>query len=113
MVFISAIRRLNILFRDDNKNSEVIQKVINGREVNSDPFQKPSRSIINFYDFSLTKAEKYATPFNIVKDKVKPIRDKVNRKSDRERWWLYGENRPGLLRKLSKLQHCFVTARTT
>jgi hypothetical protein len=32
----------------------------------------------------------------IVREKVKPERDKVKRKANRERWWRYAEARPGL-----------------
>ena len=54
----------------------------------------------------------------IVERRVKPERDKQNRKALRERWWQYAEKRPGLrnaIKDLSKVcvtsqisaQHCF------
>jgi len=38
----------------------------------------------------------------IVRDKVKPIRDVQKRDALRERWWQYAEKRPGLVRAIAQ-----------
>lgn len=101
------------LIAADRKNNEVIYPVINGKDLNDSPDQMPSRFIINFFDWPKQKAAEYEIPFGIVQKKVKPIRDTVKRKSNRERWWIYAEHRPGLYKTISKLRHCFAIARTT
>jgi len=47
---------------------------------------------------------------SIVKDKVKPGRDKQKRESNRLRWWLYAENRPGLVAAKKKVDSVVVTS---
>ena len=42
-------------------------------------------------------------------DRVKPFRDQVARKNHRERWWLWGEPRPGLRRATAGLRRVVVT----
>ena len=111
--FLLSYEERDNLVRSDPKNDDVIFPVINGRELNGDPFQRPGRCIINFFDWPKYVAQNYKEPFNIVQNKVKPIRDKVKRKSNRERWWIYAENRPGLINGLRNIKHCFLTAATS
>ena len=97
----------------DPRNAEVIMPIINGKELNNDPHQAPGRSIINFHDWPLERAQEYTEPFSIIEKKVKPYRATQNRKRNREVWWVYAEHRPGLTRAMHNLPHCFVAARTT
>ncbi|SDF06767.1 hypothetical protein SAMN05660662_0959 [Blastococcus aurantiacus] len=80
----------------DPRNSEVIQRYLGGKDVNSRPDCSASRWVINFFDWDQQKASKYELPFARVLAQVKPEREKVNREAVRERWWRYGEVRPGL-----------------
>ena len=97
----------------DTRNSDVLFPVINGQELNSEPDQRPQRSIISFHDWSEEKARTYTEPFRIVEELVKPFRLPQNRAANRERWWIYAENRPGLRQALSGLKRCFATAQTS
>ena len=97
----------------DPRNSEVIMPVINGKELNNEPNQTPGRSIINFRDWPLERAQEYPELFSIIEGKVKPYRAKQNRKRNREIWWVYAEHRPGLTRAIRNLPHCFATGRVT
>ena len=97
----------------DPFNQDVIFPVINGQEVNNEPKQTPGRSIINFFDWELEKAQAYEQPFQIVEEKVKPFRSTQNRARNRDVWWIYAEHRPGLTRNLQPINHCFIAARTT
>ncbi len=101
------------LIQSDPRNRDVIFQVINGHEVNNSPEQSPSRSIINFFDWDINKSRQYTIPFSIVEEKVKPFRDTQNRASNRDQWWIYGEHRPGLNRKIQTINRCFIVARTT
>lgn len=95
---------------DDPHNHEVIFPALNGNDVNGDPEQKPSRSIINFQDWDIDKAREYKLPFSIVEEKVKPFRATQNRERNRDVWWIYAEHRPGMTRNLRTIKHCFVTS---
>lgn len=111
--FILSHKDADRLRASDKRNTEVIMPLINGKELNNEPEQQPGRCIINFRDWSMDRAQKYPTPFAIVQETVKPFRAKQNRKRNRDVWWLYAENRPGLNRKLCNLSRCFAVARTT
>ena len=67
---------------------------LNGEDLNSRPDQSPSRWIINFHDWPLEHAELYPDCMNIVKEKVKPERERKNDKGEYalrkplpEKWW--------------------------
>ena len=101
------------LCASDLRNAEVIMPLINGKELNNEPDQKPGRSIINFRDWPLERAQEYPEPFAIVEEKVKPVRATDNMRSRRERWWLYGSTPIRAYRVIRSLPHCFAAAATT
>jgi len=103
----------NVFINDDARNREVIFPLINGRDVNDKFDQSPSQYIISFFDWDKKKAQEYKGPFQRIFNLVKPQRDRANRKSNREKWWIHAEHRPGLYRSISKLNICFIVACTT
>lgn len=111
--FLLTHHEAQSLIRRDSRNRNVIQPVINARDLNGSPEQSPARSIINFRDWSEEQAATYPEPFGIVEAKVKPERQKVNRAARRERWWQYAERAAGLYRAIEPLKNCLVTARVT
>jgi hypothetical protein len=96
----------------DVRNISIISPLINGRELNNEPDQRPQRSIINFFDWPLEKAKSFPLPFERIQRLVKPVRDKDNRAARKERWWQYAERASGLYRGISGLENCFVIGRT-
>ncbi len=111
--FLLSHEEASAMIREQADNSEVIQPVINGDELNNHPTQAPGRKIINFVDWPLEKAQKFFAPIERVERLVKPVRENDNRQLYRDNWWIFGENRPGLRRGLANLKNCFVVARTT
>ena len=101
------------LIANDERLQEVIFPIINGDELNNHPTQEPGRSIINFFDWPLAKAEAYGEAFDRVRVLVKPIRDNDNRTVRRERWWQYGERAIGLYNGILGLERCFAATATT
>jgi hypothetical protein len=97
----------------DPRNAKVIYPIINGQELNNQPDQSPGRSIINFHDWPIDKAQEYAEPFAIIDEKVRPVRELDKMKSRREKWWQFGALASGLYSGIAVLPHCFVAAATT
>jgi hypothetical protein len=67
--------------------------------------------VIDF--FGLTQGDalrNYPEPYQHLLDTVKPFRDQVQRKGHKEKWWIFGEARPGLRSALSGLSTYFVTS---
>ena len=102
--------RMNV---SDPRNTDVIMPIINGKEVNNEPNQTPGRSIINFRDWPLDRAQEYPAPYERVLALVKPVRDEDNMRSRREYWWRFGALASGLYDNIRILSRCFVAARTT
>ncbi len=97
----------------DPRNDEVIMEVINGKELNNNPEQALGRSIINFRDWSLERAQRYRDPYERVLTLVKPIRDRDNMRRRREKWWQFGALASSLYDNIRDLPHCFATGRVT
>ena len=49
------------------------------------------------------RLSKFDGALTVVRDLVKPDRAKNHRKLYRERWWLFGEQRPGMRKAVSGL----------
>ena len=90
------------MIADDSRNRDILFPYINGKELNSDPEQKPGRWVINFFDWSRERASAYEAAFEIVERKVKPERDTKKRKVYREVWWQYAEKVGGLYRAIGR-----------
>lgn len=73
------------------RNAEVIFPYLNGEDLNSSPEQKPSRWVINFWDWPEEKAATYREPYEWIKKQVYPERlQKSKEKSYRNImsvWW--------------------------
>lgn len=111
--FLLTHDEANRLIQADSRNREVIFPVINGQEINNEPEQMPGRSIINFFDWELQKAQRYELPFQIVEQEVKPERMKQKDKTGQEYWWRFLRPRIELYSNINSLERCFVAAATT
>ena len=86
----------------DPRNAAVIFPYINGDDLNSDPEQKPSRWVINFWDWPEARAQEYQLPYRWIEERVKPERAKNARKERRERWWQFAEKTPALYHSIGR-----------
>jgi hypothetical protein len=71
------------LLAKDPRNKDVLFPYLNGEDLNNDPEQRPSRWVINFFDWSEEKARSYSDCFGIIENLVKPERMKQNDKAER------------------------------
>ena len=99
------------LIAEDPRNQDVISPYIGGQEVNTSPTHAYHRYAIDFFDRTLKEAERWPDLIRIVREKVKPERDRQKRKALRERWWQYAEKRPGLVRSITELSSVLVISR--
>lgn len=95
------------------RNRDCLFPYLNGEELNTHPEQQPSRWAINFFDWPLERAEQYPELIEIVRRLVNPERDKLKRARSRERWWIYGENTPGLYAATRPLPRVLLRARVS
>jgi hypothetical protein len=113
MGFILTPEQRDDLVDRDPKNAELIFPYLGGKEVNSNPEQGYDRYVINFGQMSLEEAEKWPDLISIVRERVKPERDRNKRAVRRKYWWRFGEVAPALYAAIRPLERCLVTAQTT
>jgi hypothetical protein len=92
-------------------NSDVVRPILNALEIT----RREARRWITAFFPNMAQAEAvlYQAPFGIVSGTVKPIRDKNNRKTYREHWWIHGEARPAMLAALAPLPRFIATPRVS
>jgi hypothetical protein len=61
-------------------------------------------------DYPDEVAEDWPDLISLIRDKVKPDRDRQTRPALRERWWQYAEKRPGLYRSIEHLDRVLVNS---
>lgn len=92
-------------------NADRIYPYIGGDELYSSPIQAFHRYVINFSGMSLEDAEAWLDLIAIVREKVKPGRDRDNRERRRMYWWRFAEEAPALYRMIATLRQCLVISR--
>jgi hypothetical protein len=115
-----AVQGMGFLVEDTDKGSfseseydEVVKPFLTSRDLNSNWDFKPDREIIFFRNMTLQEAESFPNALGFVRERVKPYRDTVNRKAHREKWWIYGDWRPGLYSSLAKMQKTLAVGLTS
>lgn len=81
-------------------NADVLKPWVNGMDLTR---RHSGTWIIDFDTMPLEQAELYVEPLQYVKDVVKPERDKVSNRLERERWWQHARTAPDLRAALSRL----------
>lgn len=95
----------------DPRNAEVIQPFVIGKDLTSRPDASASRWVINFQDWPLSLAEEYPDLIEIVRQKVKPERDKKKDRSRRELWWRFTRPAPELYEAIKPLSNNLALSR--
>jgi hypothetical protein len=125
--FILSPEEAGALIAKDARNKDVLFPYLNGDDLNNDPEQKPSRWVINFFDWDEEKARSYPDCFKIIELLVKPERQRWEKDKDGkdiigsyalrkplpQKWWIYGEKRPALYNTISKLDQVMVIAQVS
>ncbi len=118
MGFILAHEEAQALIAKNPRNKDVLFPYLNGEDLNFSPNQSPRRWVINFRDWPLEQAEMYPDCMNILKEKVKPERQRKNDKGEYalrkplpDKWWIYADKRPALYSTIADMKQVLVKAR--
>ena len=95
------------ILRKKPEYSKCLMPFISGIDVNNSPSFESNRYTIYFHDWALGTAENYPELLQIVRKKVKPIRDKVKREKRRKNWWLFADIAVGLHQVLDNFDRVF------
>lgn len=113
MGFVVSPEERDRLVAVNTRNAERLFPYLGGDEVNSSPTHAFDRYVINFGDLALGEAEHWPNLLQIVREKVKPERDKNKRDGRKKYWWRFGETTPALFAALAALDRCLVAAIVT
>lgn len=101
----------------DTKNLDCLRPFLGGEELNSSPTQTNTRFAIYFGAQPLEFAQQYPPLLDIVRARVKPMRDRGKDHGPgnhgKKYWWQYTLRRDPLYNAIGKLTRCLVTAVTT
>ncbi|WP_342380326.1 N-6 DNA methylase [Myxococcus stipitatus] len=109
---LSPEQRTNLVSKSP-RNAARIFRYVGGEELNSDPSPELERYVINFGQMDLAEAEGWPDLIRVVRELVKPERDKNKRDSRREYWWRFGETTPALYEALRPIARCLTTSRVS
>lgn len=92
-------------------NSDVVRPWINALDITR---RARNMWIIDF-DMNMTEYEaaQYESPFEYIKEHVKPFREKVRNQLERRRWWVHGRTAPDLRRAVKCLDRYIATPRVS
>jgi len=96
----------------DPKNADVVKPYLTGDDLVSRPDMSPARWIIDFNTMSLEEASRYELPLEIIRERVKPTRDKSRDKRYREVWWQYARPVPSMRKAINGLSRYGVSCIT-
>ena len=125
--FILSLEEASSLIEKNEKNKEVIFPYLNGEDLNQTYNQTPTRKIINFREWPLSKetanpdyqgpyASDYPDCLERIERLVKPMR--VDKKKDgsveqQDKWWIYARVRNEMYSKLKGLDKTIVVAQVS
>ncbi|GGZ46565.1 MULTISPECIES: Eco57I restriction-modification methylase domain-containing protein [Streptomyces rochei group] len=96
---------------EDERYSDVLFPYLNGQDVNQNVGHTTARWVINFHDWSESKAATYPKAYDKVLREVKPEREQNKDKSRRDVWWRFTRPAPELQAAIDPLDRCIVIAR--
>lgn len=86
----------------DSEYEKIIFPYLIGREVNQSPTHTPGRLVINFFDWTESKAASFPLAYEQVLAEVKPERERQKDKGAKKSWWLHLRPRPELYHAIGR-----------
>lgn len=102
MGFIMSEKDATAIIEKDPKNADVLFPYLNGEDLNSDPLQRPSRWVINFFDWPIERAQQYEDVFAIVEERVRPEREGNKDQVAHDFWWRFLRSRGELYHAIGR-----------
>jgi hypothetical protein len=100
-----------LLSQMDVSYRDVVRPYLTASDIAESPSQSPSRWIIDFAQLPLQDAARYPAALQIVRERVRPVRETVRRDVHRRNWWLFGEPRVGLRKATASLTRSIAAGR--
>ena len=107
----TPLTRMLEIISEDPASGDFIHPWISGVEITEGIQENFKRYAIYFGNKSLEEIKKRPALYEIIEERVKPIRDISSTTSFKEKWWQYGRPRPALQTAIKALPHVFVVSR--
>ena len=101
---ITANEAKALLARTEIDYRAVVRPYLIGEDLADDPKQQPRRWAIDFAKWPLETAMRYPAALEIVRERVRPIRETNNRAAYRHYWWQFAEARREMRTALKGLE---------
>jgi hypothetical protein len=118
MGFVVTPAERETLVESDPRNAERVFPYVGGEEVVTSPEHAFSRCVISFDQMSLEQAEAWPDLMRIVRERVKPERDRLrddqaSARAAKAKWWQFWATRAEKYRGILQLRRCLVCLFTT
>ena len=110
--FVLSPSEAKALLDSEPEGGEVIRPYLVGRDLNSNPHQRPSRYVINFGRMTEAEAKRFGSCYRRVEELVKPYRAIVKQKHPRETWWQFEAIREEMYSAICSFERVLVMAQT-
>jgi hypothetical protein len=94
----------DLLSRDEADYAVVVRPYLIGDDITKNPRLAPSRWIIDFGERPLEEAEEWSAALRIVRERVKPMRDRHRKTRERTQWWKHSRSVRDLFTAVSSLE---------
>jgi hypothetical protein len=108
--FVITDAEARTLLAHGSDYEQVVRPYLIGEDLAHDPRQQPSRWIIDFGFMPLETASQWESALRLVRERVKPVREKNRDAGFRERWWQFGRPRREMRQALSGLDRFIATS---
>ena len=111
--FILTESEAKSMLEDNPLYEDVIFPYLGGDDINDSVDHKPSRWVINFFNWEIEKVLEYPKASDIIVKKVQPIRAKEKNRNTREKFWQYERKREELYDRLAVDKNAFCVTKTS
>lgn len=101
--FVIQADEARALLELDSDYSLVVRPYLTSQDIAEDPEQRPTRWVIDFGTRSLEEAERWPSALQLIRERVKPVRERNRDRRFREKWWLFGRPRVAMRKALAGL----------
>jgi len=83
----------SLLAQSEGAYARVVRPYLTSQDIAEEPNQAPTRWVIDFGTLTLEEAEAWPQALDLVREKVKPMRERNNDPGFRKHWWRFGRPR--------------------
>jgi hypothetical protein len=100
---LSEVEAIALLSLNEADYSAVVKPFLVGDDITKNPDLGPTRWIIDFAEMPLEMAQQWPAALDVIRERVKPIRDAHKKARERLEWWKFSRSVRGLFSAIEGL----------